>query len=56
MISVETHSALLQYLSNLAKQHNPTLDPSFGDKFVATGQTAYTIVLPGPNNADTAIL
>lgn len=56
MISIETHSALLQYLSSLAKQHDSTLDTSFSGKIVTTGATAQTIVLPGPNNAEKAIL
>lgn len=56
MISVETHSALLQYISSLANQRDSTLDTSLGGKIITTGVTAHTIVLPGPNNADKAIL
>ncbi|KAF2731612.1 two-component osmosensing histidine kinase [Polyplosphaeria fusca] len=52
MSSLETHVAISHFLSNLAKQHDPALDASFGGQIAANGAKANVPTLPGADSAE----
>lgn len=54
MSSPETHVAISDFLSNLAKQHDPSLDASFSGQIAANGAKANALVLPGPDGPEKA--
>ncbi|KAF2471085.1 uncharacterized protein BDR25DRAFT_30318 [Lindgomyces ingoldianus] len=56
MSSAETNAALADFLSNLAKQHDPALDASFSGQIAANGAKANAIILPGSDSPDKASL
>ncbi|ORY14183.1 hypothetical protein BCR34DRAFT_599382 [Clohesyomyces aquaticus] len=56
MTSTDTNTAIADFLSNLAKQHDPTLDASFGGQIAANGAKANVIAIPGDDTLEKARL
>ncbi|KAF2107639.1 two-component osmosensing histidine kinase [Lophiotrema nucula] len=56
MSALETHSAISNFLSNLAKQHDPALDASITAQIAANGAKANALTLPGPNTPEKSSL
>ena len=58
MASAEMHYApfLAEYLSNIAKPHDPSLDASFTAQIASNSAKTNAIVLPGPDSPDKATL
>ncbi|KAF2494038.1 two-component osmosensing histidine kinase [Lophium mytilinum] len=54
-MSLDSSSALVDIISNLAKQHDPVVDASFPGQIAANGSKA-SISLPGPDSADKGAL
>jgi osomolarity two-component system sensor histidine kinase NIK1 len=55
-MTAETYSGLADFIKNLARQHDPARDPSFGAQIAANGAKATAIALPGPECAEKAQL
>ncbi|KAF2788517.1 two-component histidine kinase [Melanomma pulvis-pyrius CBS 109.77] len=51
---VVSYGGLSTYLSNLAKQHDPVHDVSFGGQIAANGPKSISLSLPGPDSPDKA--
>ncbi|PSN71660.1 two-component osmosensing histidine kinase [Corynespora cassiicola Philippines] len=55
-MTVETYSGLTDFVKNLARQHDPSVDASFSAQIAANGAKANAVALPGPDSPDKASL
>lgn len=55
-MTADTYQGLSDFIKNLARQHDPVLDASFGAQIAANGAKQHSVCLPGPASAEKAAL